>query len=107
MNWKLSFYPEAADDFARLDGSQKKQVQKSLLKIQSNPLPDYQGGYGKPLTGNLSGFLKVKLKKLGIRFVYELVQREDTIEIVIIGLRADSIVYEEAARRILKHTDHK
>ena len=54
MNWKLSYLPEAAKDLKSLDGSQRILVVKAINKVLENPLPDYEGGYGKPL-GNKSG----------------------------------------------------
>ena len=72
MKWRLTFLPEAEEDFDKLDGSQKIIVRKALAKIEQNPLPSYEGGYGKPLGNkggkNLSNFLKVKILK---RQVYQ------------------------------------
>ena len=66
-----------------------------------------EGGYGKPLGNkggiNLSGFLKIKLRDLGIRVVYKLVRTETQILIIIIGARVDDEVYEAAKDRIEKH----
>ena len=49
MSWEIEYIPQAAEDFDKLDGSQKKLVLKALNKVAKNPLPDYEGGYGKPL----------------------------------------------------------
>ena len=102
--WNYVFEPGAKKDFARLDGSLRDVVMKAIRRVRINPLPQSEGGYGKPL-GNkggsdLTGLLKVKLKKSGIRIVYYLVREAETMTIVVIGLRADSEVYKEAARRI-------
>lgn len=95
------------DDLRRLDGSQRKAVQKNLLKLAVNPLPYTEGGYGKPLgkrsRSDLSGFLKVKMKRLGIRIVYQLVRTETEVLIVVIGMRKDDEVYELAQKRIQAH----
>lgn len=104
MSWEIEYIPQAAEDFDGLDGSQKKLVLKALSKVSQNPLPDYEGGYGKPL-GNtdqakLAGYLKIKLKASGIRIVYKLQRIDTRMVIIIIGMRADNAVYEEAARRI-------
>ena len=50
----------------------------------------------------LSGLLKIKLKKLGIRVVYKLIRTEDKMYILVIGMRAEDEVYEEAKNRITK-----
>ena len=43
MKWRLTFLPEAEEDFDKLDGSQKIIVRKALAKIEQNPLPSYEG----------------------------------------------------------------
>ena len=82
MNWEVEYLPEAESDLKSLDGSQRILVLKAIKKVKQNPLPVYEGGYGKPLgnkNGNdLTGFLKVKL----------------------IGARADEEVYGIAQKRI-------
>ena len=107
MNWKLVFLPEAEKDFKNLSGNERIVVAKALNKISQNPLPVSEGGYGKPLGnkqgGNLTGFLKVKLKSLGIRIVYKLIKIESQLLIVVIGARADDEVYDSAKKRVNKH----
>ena len=76
-----------------------------------NPLPVSEGGYGKPLGNkrgnNLSGFLKIKLKSLGIRVVYKLIKIDGQMLVVVIGARADDEVYDTAKRRADKHEIYK
>lgn len=105
--WELSFLPEAREDLRALDGSQRIRVVKAIAKVQSNPLPSSEGGYGKPL-GNkrlsqLSGLMKVKLKSDGIRIVYKLERIEHAKRIVVIGVRSDDAVYREAQKRRESH----
>ena len=104
--WTIEYFPEAIEDINHLDGSVKSQVVKAIDKISGNPLPQNEGGYGKPLgnkTGlNLTGLLKVKLKQTGIRIVYYLVKNEEKMKVVIVGMRADNNVYKQAAARINK-----
>lgn len=107
MIWKDEYYPEAEEDVRKLDGSQQKLIKKAILKIASNPLPTSEGGYGKPLGNknglNLTGYLKVKLKRAGLRIVYGLQKQDNIFKIIIIGVRADDEVYEEALKRIEKY----
>ncbi|MBQ7153002.1 MAG: type II toxin-antitoxin system RelE/ParE family toxin [Clostridia bacterium] len=107
MSWKLEFLPEAVKDLKNLGGSQRLLVLKSIKKVQMNPLPTYEGGYGKPLgnkNGNkLSGFLKIKLRDAGIRVVYKIVKTETQMLVIVVGARADDEVYEIADKRIKKH----
>lgn len=105
--WEPSFLPEAREDLRALDGSQRIRVVKAIAKVQSNPLPSSEGGYGKPL-GNkrlsqLSGLMKVKLKSDGIRIVYKLERIEHAMRIVVIGVRSDDAVYREAQKRRESH----
>lgn len=52
--YEVAFYPDALKDIKRLDGSQRKIVLKAIEKIRTNPLPQNEGGFGKPL-GNKAG----------------------------------------------------
>ncbi len=107
MNWKLVYLPEAEKDFKSLSGNERIVVAKALKKVLENPLPANEGGYGKPLgnkqSNNLSGFLKIKLKNLGIRIVYKLIKIDNQMLVVVIGARADDEVYDVAKRRVEKH----
>jgi len=87
----------------RLDHSQRLQVLKAINKVSSNPLPQNEGGYGKPL-GNrnstrLAGYLKIKLKSLGLRVVYKLIREKDVMKVIVVSARADDEVYLLAQRR--------
>lgn len=104
----VEFIKEAEDDFNRLDGSIKFQVAKGIKKVSNNPLPYTEGGYGMPLgnkNGNdLSGYNKIKFAGIGVRCVYQCVYDEKVkMKIIIISMRADNEVYDEAAKRIEKY----
>lgn len=102
--WKVSYMESAVKDLDKLDNSQRKQVLKGIEKVRKNPLSVYEGGYGKPLGNkrgtNLTNLFKIKLKSAGIRIVYQLIKTDEIMEIVIISMRADELVYEEAAKRL-------
>ena len=107
MNWKLEYLPEAEKDLKDLDGSQRILVLKAIKKVQQNPLPIKEQGYGKPLgnhsSTNLAGLLKIKLRSAGLRVVYQLRRTESSMMIIVIGVRADEEVYEIAQKRANKH----
>lgn len=107
MNWSVKYLPEAANDLKHLAGNQRILVAKAIEKVKTNPLSLFEGGYGKPLGNkngaNLSGFLKIKLRSLGIRIVYKIIKSESEMLIVVIGVRADDEVYEIADKRICKN----
>jgi mRNA interferase RelE/StbE len=102
--WSVVFESDAKKDFDNLDGSQKTQVAKAIDKVSQNPLPQSEGGYGKSLGnkgGNdLSGLLKIKLKRLGLRVIYRLVRENEVMKIIVISVRTDDEVYTLAAKRI-------
>jgi mRNA interferase RelE/StbE len=52
--WKVEYLRESLEDIKRLDQSQRAQVIKAINKVAFNPLPQAEGGYGKPL-GNKGG----------------------------------------------------
>ena len=107
MSWTVSYLPEAVDDLRALDGSQRILVRKAIQKVSTNPLPKAEGGYGTPLgnrsQANLTGFLKVKLRSAGLRIVYRLIRHEGQMLVLVIGVREDSEVYQDAKKRINKH----
>ena len=104
MTWEVKYLPEAGKYLKALDHSRQIVVRKAINKVKRNPLPQDEGGYGKPLGHkhglNLTGFLKVKLRKEGIRIVYKLFKTETRMLVVVIGVREDEEVYEIAQRRI-------
>ena len=107
MNWELDYLPEARKDIKGLDRNQQILVSKAVKKVKTNPLPQGEGGYGKPLGHkagrNLTNLLKIKLKKEGIRIVYKLIRTDTRMLIVVVGVREDEEVYEIAKRRMLLH----
>lgn len=106
MKWAIDYIPEAQKDIKNLDNSQWLAMRRAIEKVRQNPLPDYEGGYGKPLGNkrniNLSGCLKIKLKSSGLRAVYRLIRTESTMQMIVIGLRHDEEVYQVAEKRLQK-----
>lgn len=104
MAWRIEYTKAAAKDVAGLREPAKSHVKAMLDKVAENPLPFTEGGYGKPLghkrDGNLTGYLKVKLKGDGLRVVYRLERAEHAMTVVVVSVRDDNAVYREASRRI-------
>jgi mRNA interferase RelE/StbE len=102
--WIVEYTAEAENDISAFDNSQISQILKAINKVSQNPLPQSEGGYGKPLgnkqSNKLSGLYKIKLLKLGIRVIYELVRTDEIMEIIVVAARADSKVYEIAEKRM-------
>lgn len=104
MIWLIEYIKAAEKDLAHLDNSQQVQVIKAIRKVASNPLPSTQGGYGKPLgnraSQNLTGLMKIKLLKLGIRVVYQLFIEQNIMRIIVISVRDDATAYKLVQKRI-------
>lgn len=103
MSWEVKYLPEAERDIMRLARSRQVVVQKAIDKVKANPLPQNEGGFGKPLGHkqgiNLTSFLKIKLRGEGIRIVYKLLRTETSMLVVVVGVREDEEVYELAQKR--------
>ncbi|MDR2044605.1 MAG: type II toxin-antitoxin system RelE/ParE family toxin [Clostridium sp.] len=107
MNYQINFLPEALNDIKKLDHSVRPQVAKGIQKVSQNPVSIYQGGYGKPLGNkdgsNLAGLFKIKFRGIGIRVVYSIEERNSVMTIIVVSVRADHQVYQEASHRRTKH----
>jgi len=107
MTWEIEFLPEADRDMDELDGAVKALVFKGIKKVSQNPLPQQEGGYGKPLGNkggtNLTSLLKIKFRDIGIRVVYKVIREDTVMKIIVVSARTDEKVYREAARRRKEH----
>lgn len=102
---RLDFWEDAKTDWASLDGHQKKFVTKALQRIEVNA-NNIGEALSKKRQIDLTGYRKVKLKAVGIRIVYKVLNDKiEVAEIVAIGNRADEEVYKEAFERISKHSN--
>lgn len=107
MIWEVKYLPEADKDYDALSRKQQIIVDKAIKKVKTNPLSIFEGGYGKPLGHkrgiNFTNFLKIKIRREGIRIVYRLERTETRMLVIVIGMREDEEVYEIAQRRLKKH----
>ena len=107
MIWELVYLPEVEDDYNQLTRRQQLITDKAIKRVKGNPLPNNEGGYGKPLGHkrgrNLTGYLKIKLRGEGIRIVYKLIRSDAKFLVIVIGLREDEEVYQIAHERIKKY----
>jgi mRNA interferase RelE/StbE len=99
MACRIDFLPDAAKDFADLDGSVKKDATRKIDALAENPF------LGQPL-GNkfgidLTGFYKLYISKKKYRIVYRLIGAQvEIIEIVGIGRRDKTKIYKLVMSRI-------
>ncbi|PNZ70646.1 addiction module toxin RelE [Staphylococcus croceilyticus] len=94
--YRLKYHKKAAKEYIKLDGHQRKIVDIGLNKIRV-----YGMNCGQPLHGPLSGCRKLKKRNDGLRIVFrETVNDIEIIEIIAIGKRNKSEVYNNSLNRI-------
>lgn len=107
--WDVKFITEAEKEFGELDKGFQRQVISGIAKVSQNPLPSTEGGYGKPLGNksnlNLTGFFKIKYRRIAIRVVYTIVREEQVMNIVVINKRDEDDCYTLANQRKTKYGD--
>lgn len=104
MGWSIELHDKAVKDLHKLDNAQRKQAFKAIKKVAQNPLPDFEGGYGKPLSNRaksqLAGYYKIKLRTSGLRVVYGIAREQQIMKVVVVSIRDDQTVYKIAEQRI-------
>ncbi|ADC61534.1 type II toxin-antitoxin system RelE family toxin [Allochromatium vinosum] len=93
MSYELQFHPDAWDEWNRLDKSVREQLKKKLLERLEEPhIP------ASRLSGRQNRY-KIKLKTVGYRLVYEVLNDRLIVLVVAVGRRDRNAVYTAAARR--------
>ena len=92
--YELEFLEDALKEWHKLDGTIREQFKKKLEERLQNPhVP----------SARLSGMphcYKIKLRELGYRLVYQVIDQEVVVVVVAVGKRERSLVYEIAVRRL-------
>lgn len=97
----VQFLKEAQEDYDALDGSQKKWVEAVVERLKVRG-----GEIGEPLhkspIADLRGCKKLKNNSLGLRIVFRVISpgQFEVIEIIVVGMRKDSEVYQTAGKRL-------
>lgn len=93
MIYRLKFLPSALKDWEKLDQSIKRQFKKKLANRLENPhIPSAQL-FGYP------NHYKIKLRTLGYRLVYEVVDDELVVTVIAIGKREKDSVYNSLKKK--------
>ncbi|QWE20881.1 type II toxin-antitoxin system RelE/ParE family toxin [Polynucleobacter sp. AP-Kolm-20A-A1] len=92
--YSLEFHVLALKEWHKLDNSIKAQFKKQLEKRVNNPRIE-----SAKLHGDLDNYYKIKLKALGYRLVYEVIDRKLIILVIAIGKRNQEEVYRKASAR--------
>ena len=95
MVYSIKVHTDFVSELNRLDPTIKQQLRKKLDKVIENPhIPKNR------LSGELHNCYKIKLRKAGIRLVYQVNDDEIYILLLTVGKRADNEVYNTALTRI-------
>ncbi len=96
MTYKLVFLESALKEWNKLDSQIKLQFKKKLAERLENSLV---------LKDKLSGLqdcYKIKLRTVGYRLVYKVIEDIITVQVVAIAKRDKSLVYELTRKRLEK-----
>jgi len=93
-SFSLEFHVIALKEWQKLDNSVRAQFKKQLVKRVIYPRVA-----SAKLSGDLDNFYKIKLKAVGYRLVYEVIDHRLIILIVAIGKRNQDLVYQKATKR--------
>ena len=93
MTYELLFHPDALDEWGKLDKPVREQFKKKLAERMINPhIP------ASRLSGQNNRY-KIKLRSMGYRLVYEVVDTQLIITVVAVGKRERNAIYKAAAAR--------
>jgi mRNA interferase RelE/StbE len=93
MSYKLSFHPDALEEWRKLDATVSVQFKKKLVERLQQP---------RVSTAKLAGHenrYKIKLRSVGYRLVYEVRDAVLLVIVVAVGKRERNAVYRVAAKR--------
>jgi len=93
-SFNLEFHVLALKEWQKLDNSVKDQFKKQLEKRLFNPRVA-----SARLHGDLDNFYKIKLRTLGYRLVYEVIDHKLVILVIAVGKRNQEEVYKKASSR--------
>ena len=92
--YQLEFQQLALKEWKKLDGTVKLQFQQVLSKRMQEPhVPSAR------LRGELQNTYKIKLRDVGYRLVYEVIDQRLVVMVIAIGWRDHAEVYQSALKR--------
>lgn len=92
--YELEFHELALKEWKKLDGSIKTQLHKALAKrLQAPHLPSAR------LRGDLQNTYKIKLRDVGYRLVYEVIDHRLVVIVLAVGKRDHEEAYQSAIKR--------
>ncbi len=88
--------PKALKEWQKLDSNIKEQFKKKLAQRLENPKVP------KDKLRDFDNVYKIKLKSLGYRLAYEVIDERLVVLVLVVGKRENNAVYDELARRMKK-----
>lgn len=93
MSYELDFLDDALKEWRKLDSNTRKQFSRKLAERCENPhVPSAK------LRG-AANIYKIKLRSIGYRLVYEVLEKEIVVLVVAIGRRDRADFYDVAIKR--------
>ncbi len=93
-SYELEFHELALKEWKKLDGSIKSQFLKTLTnRLQEPHVPSAK------LRGDLHNTYKIKLRDVGYRLVYEVIDQRLVVVVIAIGRRDHDEAYQIAIKR--------
>ena len=91
--YELEFHELALREWKKLDGSIKTQLHKALAKrLQAPHVPSAR------LRGDLQNTYKIKLRDVGYRLVYEVIDHRLVVIVLAVGKRDHEEAYQSAIK---------
>ena len=92
--YSLEFHELALKEWKKLDGSIKVQFKNALSKRLATPhVPSAK------LHGDLKNTYKIKLRDIGYRLVYEVIDQQLVVMVIAVGKRDHNEAYQRAVKR--------
>lgn len=94
MIYDLAFDRRALKEWRKLDDGVRQQLKKKLAEVLRNPRVEANRLHGLP------DCYKIKLRSVGYRLVYQVIDREVLVFVVAVGKRENEQVYEAVQDRL-------
>ncbi|PHS58516.1 MAG: type II toxin-antitoxin system mRNA interferase toxin, RelE/StbE family [Sulfurimonas sp.] len=88
MSYKLTFHPKALKEFKKLNSSFREQFKKKLESRLENPK------VSKDKLSAYDNVYKIKLRTVGYRLAYKVLDKEILIIVLAVGQRKNSKIYK-------------
>lgn len=93
--WKIIYHPEVESDLKMLGYAEARRI---LQAIDERILRGEPHKTGKPLSGDLAGYRRLRVGNT--RIVYRINQKEVEVFIIAVGARRNDMVYQTAKKRV-------